>query len=74
MPLDLFPYQHGPRNINSCVRLRRDGVAEALHRLLEAEEQAAPTKESERRTMSIYSWLLVLISMPCFRLGNDSSW
>ena len=54
MPLDLFPYQHGPRNINSCVRLRRDGVAEALHRLLEAEEQAAPTKESERRTMSIF--------------------
>ena len=54
MPLDLFPYQHGPRNINSGVRLRREGVAEALHRLLEAEEQAAPTKESERRTMSIF--------------------
>ena len=52
--MDLFPYQHGPRNINSCVRLRRDRVAEALHRLLEAEEQAAPTKESETRTMSIF--------------------
>ena len=55
MPLDLFPYQHGPLKINSCVRLRRDRVAEALHRILEAEEQAAPTKESETRTMSIFS-------------------
>ena len=32
-------------------QLQRDGVVEALQCLLEAEEQAAPTKESETRTM-----------------------